>query len=64
MVTKETGKVHTFKAWMPVDKKTGEIIIPGWGWEVFVLYKWRANARDSCGLLETVKRVRVTVEVD
>ena len=60
MATKETGKVHTFTAWALVDKKTGDMDIPGW--EVFVIYKSRSNARDSCGILETVKRVRVTVE--
>ena len=60
MATKAKGKVHTFKAWALVDRISGEIDIPGW--EVFVIYKSRSNARDSCGILETVKRVRVTVE--
>ena len=61
MATKAKGKVHTFKAWTRVDKKTGEIE-PIRGWETLFFYKSRANALDSCGMLETVKRVRVTME--
>ena len=60
MATKAKGKVHTFKAWALVDKKTGVIIIQRW--DVFVIYNSRADARERCSLCETVKRVRVTVE--
>ena len=60
MATKAKGKVHTFKAWARVGRVSGEIDISGW--EVFVIYKSRASAMDSCGLSETVKRVTVTVE--